>query len=152
MKRGLSRIESAILLASLLIIARIGASTHRWMWEETELAHYRATMQELTRTVRAMHSHALAGRRTIQLHIDTSRGVFQLISVQDKPAPYEIIERTIWLPEGLQVREAPEALTALPTGRMSPTAIIIDAPSHNRLFRLTTTEAGLVQLNEESTL
>ena len=151
--RGSIRLTEVLtLIASFMIVTALGASVHRQMWEAAELLRYRSTMQELTSTVRAMPSRAIAERRTIQLHANAARGVFQLTAVVEKPARYEMIERTMWLPEGLEISEAPTVVSASPAGRLSRSSIVVAAPSYNRLFRLTTDEQGLVQLHEESTL
>jgi hypothetical protein len=88
----------------------------------------------------------------MQLRVDVSQGAFHLSTTQGKFKSYETIERTLWLPKGLEISEAPTVLTALPTGRLSAGSIVIIAPVYNRLFRLTTAERGLVHLDEEPTL
>ena len=150
--RGFSFAEGIILFASVAIVTYVGTTTHRWMLAQTELLKYRSTMENLTSMVRAMPSKAHARRKTFKLHIDHSRGVFRLTSVSAKSAQYETVEGTLWLPEGLKVSESPDVLTVGPTGKFSPESILILAPSFNKLFRVTTTELGLVQLDEESAL
>lgn len=118
---------------------------------QTGLADYRSAMRDLVSTLRVMQSRALLARRTVQLRIDASRGVLQLAAVQGR-APYETLERTMWLPKALEISEAPPVLTALPGGELVPASIIVTAPSHNRRFRLTINEAGRVELYEEPTL
>jgi len=119
---------------------------------QMELLDYRSTMHDLTDMVQAMPSRAMAQRRVIQLRVDASQGAFHLAMTQGTSRLYETIERTLWLPKGLEISEAPALLTALPTGRLSAGSIVIIAPVYNRLFRLTTTERGLVHLDEEPTL
>ena len=151
-ERVLSLVEVAVLIVSAVIISALGSSAHRWLWTQAELLRYRSTMQELSTTVRAMRSRALGQRCTEQLRIDPLRGMLQLTAIRESPTAYETVERTFWLPKGLQISDAPSAVTALPTGRLSSGSILVAAPSYNRLFRLTTNEDGLVQLHEESTL
>jgi hypothetical protein len=136
----------------VLLVGLLGALAHRGMREEGELLRYRSTMRDLASTVHTMRSRALAKRRIVQLHVDASRGSFQLISLHEGSQPYETLEQTIWLPKGLHISVAPALLTALPTGHLSSTSIVVDAPSYHKLFRLTTDEAGLVRLDEEPAL
>lgn len=144
--------EVLTLIVSFVLVTALGASVHRQMWEAAGLLGYRSVMQELASAVRAMPSRAIAERRTIQLHADAAHGVFQLTVVVGRPMRYETIERTIWLPKGLEISEAPPVVSASPAGRLSRSSIVVAAPSYNRMFRLTTNEQGLVQLHEESTL
>ena len=144
--------EAITLVTSVALAAGLAASAHRWALAQMELTRYRTTVQDLTSTVRAIRALAAAQRTTIELRIDAARGIFQLASVHGTSTRYETVSRTIWLPGGLMISDAPAAVTALPTGRLSTSAIVIAAPAYNRLFRLTTHETGLVQLDEESTL
>lgn len=151
-RKGFTLLEGTLIFASVALISVFGASMHRWMWAQAEWGRYRTTMQELTATVRTMPSRALAKRRTMHLRIDAARGTFQVTSAQGSSRTYTTVERTIWLPDGLEILEAPEALTASATGRLSAGAIVVAAPAYDRLFRVTTSEAGVVKLHEESTL
>jgi hypothetical protein len=49
----------------------------------------------------------------------------------------------------LDIREAPEHLTASPMGVMPPVSIIVDAPAFQREFQLQTGPSGTVRLQEE---
>ena len=151
-RRGLSLTEGLVLMVGLICIGEIGFAAHRWLWHAAELFSYRATMVELTQTLQAMPSRAATQRRTIQLRVDAPHGAFELAAIEDRPTPYEMVERTIWLPNGLHISDAPTTLTALPTGQLSSGSIVVTAPSYNRLFRVTTNEHGRVQLHEESML
>ena len=150
-----SHVLRAIALAALLVLAWLsGVSVHRTLQREAELSRYRSVIQGLTSTVRAMRSQAAAKRCPIQLSIDASHGAFQLVAIRrgSHHRSYETVERTLWLPEGLQISDGPSTLTALPNGRLSPATIVVTAPAYQRLFRLTTQTSGVVQLDEEPTL
>lgn len=151
-RAGFTLLEGTLILASITLISVFGASVHRWMWSQAEWGCYQTAMQELTATVRTMPSRALAQRRTMHLRIDAARGMLQVTAVQGVRPAYTTVERTIWLPRGLQIIEAPDTLTASATGQLSVGAIVVAAPAYDRLFRLTMTEAGVVRLHEESAL
>ena len=149
-----ARFLRAMAVAALLALIGVsGVWAYRTGQREAELSHYRSAMQELSSTIRAMRSQAAAKRRTIQLSLDASHGAFQLLSIRRASRrSYETVERTLWLPEGLQITDGPPTLTALPNGRLSPATIVVSAPAYQRLFRLTMSASGVVQLDEESTL
>ena len=151
-RRGFGLISAVILIGSVVAVTTVGRSAHRWMWAQAELLTYRSTMHELSATVRTMRSRALAQRQVVQLRIDRARGMFQLASIRQRPRGYTAVERTLWLPRGLEISSAPTTLTALPNGRVSSASIEVVAPSCNKVFRRTTTAEGTVQLHEESTL
>ena len=146
-----ARLRRVIVVAVLLGICGLGI--YRTAQREAELTRYRSTMQELSSTLRAMRAQAIARRRTIQLSLDPAHGAFQLMSVRPgRHRSYDTVERTLWLPAGLQILEGPPFLTALPSGRLSAATIVVAAPAYQRVFRLTTRESGGVQLDEEPTL
>ena len=152
-RRGTVRpVEIMVLIVGVGLAILLGASVHRWLWAQAEFLSYRSTMRDLTSAVRAMRFQALAKRRTFQLRVDASQGMFQLASIEGKASPYEVVERTIWLPKGLQISDAPTTLAIQPSGQLPSASIVVVAPSYNRFFRLTMDEKGLVQLDEESTL
>jgi hypothetical protein len=138
--------------AFILFTGWLVLSISRAIQGEAELLRYRSTMRDLSITLRAMRAQALAKQRTVQLRVDASRGLFQVTSIQAGLRPYATLEHTIWLPEGLQISDAPPVLLALPTGTLSSASIVVTAPSYNRLFRLTTDAAGVIRLDEEPTL
>ena len=109
-------------------------------------------MQELAGMLRAMPSHASAHRQPVCLQIDSAQGTFRVGVRQAVPSSYVLVERTVWLPKGLRISEAPAVITALPTGGLSPADLVVMAPAYGRLFRLTTTAGGTVQVREESIL
>ena len=129
-----------------------GMSIDRWLGRQAELLRCRMAMQDLGAAVRTMRPQAMAKGRPVQLHIDALHRAFRMSVLQTSAHPYQLPERTIWLPQSLEISEAPAVLTALPTGELSTSCIIIAAPSHNKRFRITTSREGAVQLHEESTL
>ena len=141
-----------MLFASVLLVIQIGALANQWMWKQAELLSYRSTMQDLTSTIRAMRFRALARQRTFELRIDAARGGLQVVAIQQKRGGYiQTVERTIWLPKGLEITEAPTLVTSLPTGALSTGSILVTAPSYQRAFRVTTDPTGEVRLDEEPT-
>ena len=136
----------------LLLVCGVGLSTSRGSGGVRELLQYRSTMQELMETLRTMRVRASATRQWVQLHVDAARGVFQLTTLREESNPFEVVERTIWLPPGLQVSSAPATVQAPPTGGVSPTVILVEAPTYQRLFRLTMDAAGAVSLHEDPAL
>ena len=64
----------------------------------------------------------------------------------------EMVERTMWLPEGLHMSQAPAVLTSLPSGEVSVGSIIVTAPAYQREFRVTIDGPGKVRCDEDSTL
>ncbi len=148
-----SLLEGLALLASVVVAGRLGVSAHQWMWERAQLSNYRATMQDIATTLRATHVKTVAQHQIFELRVDPSERQLQFLVMSKRPRDrVERIERTIWLPDGLEIRDAPRAFRASPTGRLFSATILVLAPAYNRTFRLQTTEAGEVQLYEESTL
>ena len=136
----------------VLLLSLLGLSLSRAIQEEAGLLRYRSATRDLASTIRSMGARALAGRCTMHLRLDPARHVFQLTAVRGASRPYETVEQTIWLPDGLEISGAPPALTASPTGRVSVASMVATAPASNRLFRLTINERGGVQLDEEPIL
>ncbi|MDP3704133.1 MAG: hypothetical protein Q8R78_07070 [Candidatus Omnitrophota bacterium] len=149
MKRSFTLFETVILVASIGLVSLIGARAHRWMWSQAELWHYRMTMQEVAGVVRQMRLRAVNARRTLTMRIDAQARQLQLMAADDAPLMQESVERTIWLPPGLEILQAPDQVTASPTGAMSPISIIIEAPAFQREFQLHTSPLGAVRLHEE---
>ena len=137
--------------AALTMAAWLGLVAIPNLRGEMEWVRYCAILHTLKEIVQAMPAKALARQRSIQLQVDALRGTFR-VAVAQAPHAYDIVEQTLWLPKGLQISDAPGALTAFPTGRLSSSSIVVAAPSYSRLFRLTTNEDGRVELHEESTL
>ena len=149
MKRSFTLFETVILVASLGLVSLIGARANRWMWSQAELWRYRMTMQELANTVQSMRLRAVNARRTLTMRIDAPARRLQLMAVDAAPLMQESVERTIWLPPGLDIMQAPDRVTALPTGAMSPVSIIVEAPAFQREFQLHMSPSGAVRLHEE---
>jgi len=141
--------ETVILVASIGLVSLIGARAHRWMWSQAELWRYRMTMQEVASTVRHMRLRAVNARRTLTMRIDVRARRLQLIAVDTAPLMQESVERTIWLPAGLDIMQAPDHVTASPTGVLSPVSIVVEAPAFQREFQLQASPLGVVHLHEE---
>ena len=118
---------------------------------ETELERYRFVMADLANAVRAMRAKAMAQRRLHELRIDADEGVVYISASPGSQQIYAAMEQAIWLPEGLEVSEAPTGLTAQSNGMLTPASLVIAAPAYRRLFRLTTRLNGMVELYEEPT-
>lgn len=147
----------AVSAAMMVVLAGpVGASTYQWLQEglqeETELTHCRSTMQELSFMVRHLPARAAIARRPVQLLLDADRGMVQVAAVYEgRPQPYDAVLRTMWLPKGLQVLEAPEQITVAPNEMLASTLFLLAAPSHNTVFRLTLRD-GIVRLDEQPLL
>ena len=148
--RGLRRLALAGL--AVLTFGAWGIGVCHCAQESAALLRDRCAVQHITELVRVMRAQAMATRRTVQVRIDAERGTFRLSSLQASSNPYEIFEQTMWLPEGLEVSEAPTILAALPSGQVTAGSIVLTAPSHNTRFHLTVYERGAVQVSEESIL
>ena len=149
MKRAFTLVETVILIASIGFVSLIGAGAHRWMWSQAELWGYRLTMQDVASTVRQMRYRALNAKRTFALRIDAAPRRLQFVTVDAPPVEQESVVRTIWLPPGLAIMQAPVLLTASPSGAMPRTSIVIEAPAFQREFQLRTSPSGTVHLHEE---
>ena len=148
-----AKLWRAVMLAGTVCGALLIALPLRYaVQEETRLLRYRALMESLTGTVRTMRSRAMAEQQIVELRIDASQGVFQLAVVQQGKRPYEALEQTLWLPEGLQISDAPSVVSAFPTGQLSEAVIVVTAPSYHRRFRLMISQLGMVRLFEETML
>ena len=106
-------------------------------------------MQEVASTVRQMRFRAVNARRAFTMCIDADARRLQLMAVGVSPMTPESVERTIWLPRGLDIMQAPDYLTASPSGVMPPVSIIVEAPAFQREFQLQTSPSGAVHLHEE---
>ena len=150
MRRAFTFIETAILLTSIIVVSVIGSSVHRWMWSQAELLRYRAAMQDVTNTVRAVQFQASDRHRRLELRVDASQRRLQVVEIQrTRGRLIETVRETVWLPEGLEITDAPTVLSPLSNGRVS---IVVLAPAYNRVFQLTTSQSDGVQLHEEQAL
>lgn len=105
---------------------------------------YRSAMADVAGTLRTMRLVAMHSRRTYAVRLDAALRRVQVVWL--RPGAGEQVVRTIWLPEGLAIREAPAQVLITPTA-VEPASIVIDAPRYERAFRLHTGEA--VDLHEE---
>ena len=121
----------------------------RWLHRASELQRFRVSLHYLSETIRSIRPRATATRRSMVLRADPAHRVFQVSALQAGRRAYEMVEKTVWLPEGLEIVEAPASLTVLPAQRLTRTTIVIAAPAYNCFFRLTLTPEGAVQLDEE---
>ena len=151
-RRAFSLVEIMVLAGSIMLVTQIGVSAHRWMWHQAELVRYRSAMQDVTDTIRAMRVRSLTKRQITQLRIDASRGGLQVVAIQGRWGGHiETVERTLWLPHGLEISDAPAVVTSQPSGALSDASIIVMAPLYQRAFRVTIDHAGQVRLDEEPT-
>lgn len=145
-------VKAAQVGAFMLVTALVGVSVNGGTRRDAiELLRYRSTLQELSDALYTMHWRALSQRRIVELRVNESRSGFQVVAIEGRPR-VEIIERTIWLPQGLQLLDVPERVTVDRAGRLPTLSLALRAASHNLLFRLTVTPAGVVQVREEPTL
>ena len=149
MKRAVTLVETLILIASIGFVSLVGAKAHRWMWAQAELWGYRMTMEDVASTVRHMRYRAVNAKRTFAIRIDAAARRLQLIAMDTSGLVQESVVRTMWLPPGLDILQAPEQLTASPTGAMSQGPIIINAPTFQREFQLQMSPSGAVSLHEK---
>ena len=139
-------LEVIVLLSLAGLVGSITISQAR---PTADLIRYRSTMQDLAAQVRAMPSRSENEGRQYLLRIDGPSGVLQVVTREVLPAPAERIDRTIWLPRGLAILEAPEELGVQSDGSLPSASILLDAPGVQRTFRLTTHPRSIVQLHEE---
>jgi hypothetical protein len=142
-------LRPVVAVAILLGVGAVGSSVQRQLWEAAQLATYRSSMRELCEVIRTMRWQTTSGRRTLELHSAPERRSFQLVAVDGRGRS---VQRTIWLPEGLEILESTQRVVARPGGRLTPGAIVVSIPSHHRLFRLTITGRGFVECHEEQVL
>ena len=142
----------------LIIVAGICAvlfnetlSLYRQRDARATLSEYRGTVYDLANIVRAMRTKAISQRHPFELRIDKTQRSLTLSSLSRGSLDYSALERSMWLPEGLEIVEAPLWITAQSNGSLTPAEIVITASALQRLFRLTTTLSGTVELHEEPT-
>lgn len=152
-RAGLTLLESAVLLVSLVLVTGVSATVHRRLLDTVELQRYRSAMRDVVRAVGAMPSKARVQGRAMRLQIETEQRAFRFASLEEGPKPYQRIEQTIWLPDGLVVSDVPDrSLAADARGQCSAYSFVVVAPAHHRMFRVTVDDAGIVQLDEASSL
>ena len=148
-RRSFTLFETVVLFLSLAVVSLMGGAAHRWMWEQAQLWSYRCTVQEIATTMRQMRFRAVHAKRAFSMRIDAAAKRLQLIALETNPVVQESLERTIWLPDGLEITQAPGRLFVSPTGELPTASILLEAPAFQRLFRVTTTPTGVIQLDEE---
>ncbi len=146
MRRAFSIFEIVVAIG---IVGLLGSVALPRIRPTMELIRYRSAMQVIAAELRIMRFRAMNEQRTFAMRIDRPSGMIQLVSMEMEPVPREEIERTIWLPEGLELLEAPERLMIFPSGAMAPASLLAQVPEAGRVFRLTVSSHGIVRLNEE---
>ena len=149
---GLIRV--AIALWAVMVCAVfiwLNALWYRQMQMDADLSRYRMAPTDLAGKMRTKRASAVAQQRGLELRVDAGHGVLYLSSAPHGRHAYAQLEQTIWLPAGLQISEAPLAFSAQPNGAFTPASMMLVAPSYRRLFRLTTSINGMVELYEEPT-
>jgi hypothetical protein len=149
MRRSFTLVETVVLVLSLVAVSAIGNAAHRWMWSRAQLWGYRLTMQEVASTLRQMRVRAVNAHRTFTMRIDAAARRLQLLAAEESSMTPESVVRTIWLPKGLEILQAPPQLSASPSGAMPPVSIIVEAPAFQRAFQVQTSPSGAVRLHEE---
>lgn len=146
MKRAFSLVEVMVIvgLASLL-----GTMTLPRIGPAMELATYRSAMQQVVMELRTLRFRAVNERRTFAMRINSASRMVQFVAIELEPTPRTWVERTVWLPEGIDLIETPEHLMMFPSGEMAPTSILARVPALDRIFRLTVSSSGIVRLHEE---
>lgn len=145
-KRAFSLIEVVVVVG---LVGLVGSIAIPRVKRATEFLCYRAVMQDIAGTVRLMHTRAINSRQRFTMRIDLAAERLQLVVGERSHSESESVVRTIWLPRGLDITQAPEQLTARPSGEMLPSVIVVEAPAFQRTFRLLTGPSGAVQLHEE---
>ncbi len=141
---------AAIGLTVCSVIAIESVSMYRQGHTEQALSEYRMVIYDFANTVRAMRTKAIAQGQPYELRIDPARRTLSVSSLSRGSSDYAALDRTIWLPEGLEISEAPLWITAHSNGALTPGSIVITAPVFRRLFRLMISHRGVVELYEET--
>ena len=149
MKRTLSVVE---IMSVLALVSLLSTSVYQQAEEQGQLVCYRSVLHTLSDAIRTLAWRTPTRHQRVELRIDRRQRSFTMVVVAVNPHSVDTVEETIWLPEGLEILDAPGAITASADGELPPTTIIVAAPVQNRLFRMVTTISGGVQLHEESTL
>ena len=148
-RRGFGLIEVVVIIS---VVGLFGSFTVPRVWRAAEYWRYRAAIDEVASLVRTSRHHAIAQRAPVELRVDAARGMFQLIDLDARMVQTERVERTVWLPAGLEIAEAPVLLTVPPSGDVPAASILILAPAYHRNFRLVTHRTGPVEIHEEPSL
>ena len=148
-RRGFGLIEVVVIVG---VVGLLGSFTVPRVWRAAEYWRYRAAVDAVVSLVRTLRHHAIVQREPVELRVDAARGMFQLVDLDARMVRTERVERTVWLPAGLEIADAPASLTVSPSGDVPAASILIMAPAYHLNFRLVTHRTGLVELHEEPSL
>ena len=147
--RAFTLIEVVMIVS---VMGLFGSMTAPRLWRAAEYLRYRASINEVASLVRISRHRAVVQQAPVELRVDAARERFQLVGLDARMVQTERVERTVWLPKGLEVADAPSALTIPPSGDVPAAQFLITAPAYHRSFRLITRRAGSVEIHEESSL
>lgn len=142
---------ACILFGIVAILLQEGLSLYRQAAVDSDLTEYRIGLRDVANTIRAMRAKAVSENHPFELRIDQKQRSFTVASLSSSSPDYVSVERVVWLPEGLEISEAPLWITAESSGLVTPASIVIAAPAFRRLFRLKTHLGGIVEFHEEPT-
>jgi len=148
-RRGFGLIEVVVIVS---IVGLLGSFTAPRVWRAAEYWRYRAAVDEVVSLVRMLRHRAIVQREPVELRVDAARGMFQLVDLGARMVRTERVERTVWLPAGLEIADAPALLTVSSSGDVPAASILIMAPAYHRSFRLVTHRTGPVEIHEEPSL
>lgn len=146
---GFSVIELVVITG---LVGLLGSFTVPRVWRAAEYLRYRSAVDAVASLVRVSRHHALMQREPVELRVDAARGMFALVEFDARTIRTERVERTVWLPAGLEVADAPTTLRIPPSGDVPTADIVISAPAYHRNFRIITHRTGSVELHEEPLL
>jgi len=141
--RAWSRVESVITVS---LVGLVGFVASPRLEHAATYLRYRVVMEDVATQIRSMSCRSSPE----QLHIDTAHGMMQFVIQRESPQPYEIVRRTVWLPEGLEFSESGMVMTFSSDGRGESSSIVVTAPAYQRAFRIIMHD-GQVTLHEEPT-
>jgi Tfp pilus assembly protein FimT len=145
-RRAFSAVELLLVIGLASLVSSVAFSRAK---PTLELFQYRSLMQQLAAELQTMKFRSRNEGRTFIMRIDRASGMVQVVAEDRAAVPAVHVQRTMWLPEGLSIIQAPKQVLATPFGHLQSTAIVVEAEAFQRIFRLTTTPAGVVDLNEE---
>jgi len=148
MKRGFSTIELVLVIGIASLVSSIAIPR---IHPTIKLMQYRSSMRQVAGELRVMRYRAINEKSTFSLRVDPVLGRVQMVSIHPDPTPSEKIESTFWMPEGLEIIEAPDHITIFPSGDVTPATILakIDDPGH--IFRIVISPRGMVRMTEKPT-
>lgn len=140
------------LVLLLGLVSLLGTVAVPRLQRTAEFLRYRAAMEDVTNLIRTMRHRAIAQRTTYELRVDAARGVIQLVETSVDAHHPERVYRTIWLPAGLEISDAPPVVSASPTGAFAAVHVMVTAPAYDYHFLILTRPSGQVELHEEPAL